>query len=82
MSIQPEVTGYAVIDDGTSLVVNVIVWDGVQPYTPPEGNTLVPLPYEDEDGVRRYQGGIGWSYNPKATKNKFVDNRPTEETEA
>jgi hypothetical protein len=33
---------YAVIDiDGT--VVNVIVWDGVTPYDPGEGLTLVPM---------------------------------------
>ena len=69
---------YAVVADGK--VVNVVVWDGVQPYDPGEGLELVALPYEeDEDGVRRYQGGIGWDYNPKATKHKFIDNRPQED---
>ena len=68
---------YAVVADGK--VVNVIVWDGVQPFDPGAGVTLVPLPFVEEDGVRRYTGGIGWTYNPKATKNKFVDNRPQED---
>ena len=65
---------YAVVADGT--VVNVIVWDGVQPYDPGEGLTLVPLPYsEGKDGVRRYTGGIGWDYDGE----NFIDNRPTEQ---
>ena len=35
-------------------VVNVIAWDGVTPYTPPDGLTAVldPVP----------QVGIGWTY--------------------
>ena len=80
MTYEPDLSDYAVVDDATALVVNVIVWDGVQPFDPGEGVTLVPLPFEeDEDGVRRYTGGIGWTYNPKATKNKFIDNRPQED---
>ena len=71
MSEPENLYGYAHIKDG--LVVNVSVWDGVQPYDPGEGVTLVPLPFtEDEDGTRRYQGGIGWDY----TDGEFVDNRP------
>ena len=66
---------YAVID-GDGLVTNVIVWDGVSDYSPAEGLTLVPLPFtEDEDGVRRYTGGIGWDF----VDGEFVDNRPVEE---
>ena len=61
---------YAVIIDG--LVDNVIVWDGVTAWNPPDGAILEPL--ADWPGV-----GIGWTHNPKATVNKFVDNRPTEE---
>ena len=73
----PDLADYAVVADGK--VVNVIVWDGVQPYDPGEGVTLVPLPFEeDEDGVRRYTGGIEWDY----IDGKFVDNRPVEETPA
>ena len=69
---------YAVINaDG--LVVNTVVWDGVSEYDPGAGLTLVPLPYvEDEDGVRRYTGGIDWDY----IDGEFVDNRPVEETPA
>ena len=68
---------YAVVSDGK--VVNVIVWDGVQPYDPGEGVTLVPLTFEeDEAGVRRYTGGIGWTYRD----GEFVDERPVEEDDA
>jgi hypothetical protein len=70
---------YAVVDTATAKVVNVVVWDGVQPYDPGEGLTIVPLPFEDVDGARQYVGGIGWDYNPKGTKYKFVDNRPKED---
>lgn len=31
---------YAMVKDG--FVINIIKWDGVSPYTPPEGTTLVP----------------------------------------
>lgn len=75
---KPHLADYAVVSNGK--VVNVVVWDGVQPYDLGEGLELVALPYEeDEDGTRRYQGGIGWDYNPKATKHKFIDNRPVED---
>ena len=63
--------GYAHVVD--SVVVNVSVWDGVQPYDPGEGVTMVPLPYTtDEDGTIRYTAGIGWDY----VDGTFVDNRP------
>ena len=65
---------YAHVKDGQ--VVNVSVWDGVQPYQPADGVTMVPLPFTtDEDGVRRYTGGIGWDWDGE----NFVDNRPVEE---
>ena len=68
---------YAVVADGK--VVNVVVWDGVSAYDPGEGLELVALPYvEDEDGVRRYQGGIGWTFRD----GEFVDERPVEEDDA
>jgi hypothetical protein len=73
---------YALVD-GTSTVVNVIVWNGVQPYQPAEGVTLVPLPFVEEtdeetgETVGRYQGGIGWDY----VDGQFVDNRPVEDFE-
>ena len=72
----PDLADYAVVADGK--VVNVIVWDGVSSYDPGEGLTLVPLPFEeDEGGTRRYTGGIGWDY----IDGEFVDNRPVEEFE-
>ena len=59
-------------------VVNTSVWDGVQPYTPPDGAEMVPLPtYVDDEGVERHIGGIDWDY----VDGEFVDNRPVEEFE-
>jgi hypothetical protein len=78
-----ELYDYAHVVD--NIVVGVSVWDEVQPYDPPAGVTFVKLPYTedvDDDGnliFRRYTAGIGWTYNPKATVHKFVDNRPDEE---
>lgn len=77
----PDLTDYAVVDDATSLVVNVVVWDGVQPFDPGEGVTLVPLPFVEEvdeesgETVRRYSGGIGWTFRD----GEFVDERPQED---
>ena len=73
---------YAIVDaDG--LVVNVVLWNGEDTgWTPPEGCTLVALPYvTEDDGYRRYTAGIGWTYNKKATKYKWVDNRPVEDVD-
>ena len=67
-----ELATYAVVVDGMG--VNIVVWDGTSHYDPGEGATLVKL---DHDGL----GGIGWTYNPKATKNKWVDSRPQPEEE-
>ena len=61
---------YAVVDTATAKVVNVVVWDGQAEYDPGEGLRLVALDCP---------GGIGWDWNPKATKNKFIDNRPPQE---
>jgi hypothetical protein len=30
---------YAIVDDATKVVQNIIIWDGVSPYTPPTGTT-------------------------------------------
>ena len=62
---------YAVVDTANAKVVNVIVWDGERDYHPGDGLELVSL-----EGI---EGGIGWDYNPKATKHKFIDNRPQED---
>lgn len=52
---------YAHVVEG--VVINVSVWDGVQPYEPGDGVAMVPLPYTtDADGTIAYQGGIGWTY--------------------
>lgn len=45
---------YAVISSETNLVENVIVWDGVSPWTPPAGYYIEPL--------GDFGAGIGWSY--------------------
>lgn len=68
---------YAHVVNG--VVVNVSVWDGVQPYDPGENVIMVPLPYTtDDDGTIRYRGGIGWDY----ADGEFVDNRqPVDEDE-
>ena len=73
---------HAHVVDG--VVVNVSVWDGIQPYDPGDGVEMVPLPYTDEvdedtgETVRRYQGGIGWTFRD----GEFVDERPVEEFDA
>ena len=57
---------YAVIGPD-STVINVVVWDGV---------TNWPHDEVVEDLTDWPAVGIGWTYNPKATVNKVVDNRP------
>lgn len=42
---------YALVNNGT--VVNVVAWDGMSAYTPPSGDTAVPL---------TGNAGIGWTY--------------------
>lgn len=42
---------YAIIRN--NIVENIIVWDGVSPYTPPEGTIL----------VQTDTAGIGWTYD-------------------
>jgi hypothetical protein len=70
MDLESREAAWAVIEGDT--VINVIVWDGETRWTPPAGTIIEPL-------ADYPQVGIGWTYNPKATVNKFVDNRPTEE---
>jgi len=43
---------HAIIMDGR--VVNIVLWDGVEPWSPPNGGTLI---MECPDNV-----GIGWTY--------------------
>ena len=47
---------YAIVDDATKVVQNVIVWDGVTPFTPPDGTTLV--------NVDNIPCGPGWIEQP------------------
>jgi len=67
MDLENREAAWAVIDGDT--VVNTIVWDGEADWTPPDGTIVESL--ADWPHV-----GIGWTYNPKATVNKYVDNRP------
>ncbi len=50
---------YAIVEDATKVVLSVILWDGVTPYTPPQGTTLVNV-----DGI---QCDIGWIEQPDGT---------------
>lgn len=59
---------YAVINSESSLVENVILWDGESNWTPPIGTFVVTL----AGGA-----GIGWKYE----NNQFIDIRPTPEPE-
>lgn len=45
---------YCMIDSFTNVVINIIVWDGVSEYTPPEGTYLRPA---TEDVL------VGWTYD-------------------
>jgi hypothetical protein len=67
-----EVHDWACIADGT--VQQVVRWDGLTAWPPADDYVMVDL-------VDWPHVGIGWSYNPKATVNKFVDNRPQEDTD-
>lgn len=50
------IVGYAVIDSN-KIFQNAISWDGVSPYDPGLGLTIVPI----NEGV---QYGPGWIYDP------------------
>jgi len=45
---------WAVIDSNTNIVVNVVLWDGVSTWSPPEGCIA----------IQSDVAGIGWIYNP------------------
>lgn len=47
---------YAIVDDSTKVVQNMIVWDGVTPFTPPIETTLV--------NVDNTVCGPGWIQQP------------------
>lgn len=54
---------WAIVANDTSIVQMVIIWDGVTPYTPPEGTTLYELQYTGQafTGSIRNEDG---SYSP------------------
>jgi hypothetical protein len=52
-------SGYAMVNNQTNVVDNAIVWDGVTPYTPPDGYTLVKIPDPNDTEPTP---GIGWLY--------------------
>ena len=45
---------YAIID-ATTTVINIVVWDGLPPWTPPSGCIAVVIPTGSN-------AGIGWTY--------------------
>lgn len=55
---------YAVINEVTKLVENVVIWDGVSTWAPPEG-TFAQL-------ITVSGPGIGWTFENEV----FVDKRP------
>jgi len=45
---------YAIIDS-TNTVINIVVWDGLPPWTPPQDCIAIAIPKDSS-------GGIGWTY--------------------
>jgi len=58
---------YALID-ATSVVANLIEWDGIQPYTPQQGYTLLP--------VNDHQVNIGYTYVDGAFQAPIIEDTP------
>jgi len=54
---------YAMVNNETNRVDNVIVWDGVSDYAAPEGYTLVQIPEPNETDPTP---GEGWFYTDGA----------------
>lgn len=50
-------TNWAIIDDATNLVINVILWDGVSQWTKPPDSTVL------ETSAFAPEPGIGWLYD-------------------
>lgn len=49
-----DVKNYAVIDEETNVIINVILWDGESNWVPPVGSYVVCI-----EGT---EAGIGWKY--------------------
>lgn len=56
---------YAIVDSN-NLVINIVVWDGLASWAPPEGCTAIPI---------ANSCGIGWSY----IDGEFVEPTPPSE---
>jgi hypothetical protein len=56
---------YAIIDNLTKVVLNLIKWDGVTPFTPPDGTSLV--------NVTNVLCDIGWIEQPDGSFAPPVD---------
>jgi hypothetical protein len=52
-------SNYAMVNNETNRVDNVIAWDGISEYTPPEGYTLIEIPPPNETEPTP---GEGWFY--------------------
>ena len=46
---------YAIIDTATTVVVNIVIWDGQPPWEPEDGQIAVLIPEGSS-------AGIGWTY--------------------
>lgn len=64
-------SNYAIINNKTNVIDNVIVWDGISTYTPPDGYTIVEIPPQNENSPTP---GVGWQY----IDGTFVDTHATE----
>ena len=53
---------YAIVDNATSKVVNIIIWDGVTSYTPPQGTSA----------IKANGACIGWEWDGQS----FVNPQP------
>jgi hypothetical protein len=62
---------YLVVDKQSSIIVNVIEWDGATPYTPPEGDVVDLIHYPDG-------ASPGWTWDA----GRAVDSDPREEIAA
>ncbi len=54
---------WAIVNNETSIVEMTILWDGVTPYTPPEGTTLYEFRFDYEAGAGFIRNEDG-SYSP------------------
>jgi hypothetical protein len=54
---------YAVIDEATNIVINVVLWDGESNWTSPLGSYVID--------IAGTEAGIGWKYENQ----EFIDIR-------